>query len=213
MSRLSTFALVAILLLASAGALAAVPYETGKAQAPALFSIPMTLAAWTGTDGTPSGVLVADRGAASHLARTYQRGSAVVWVSLDYYVDQTESNRPVVLQLLYPGRGWSTLSERSLTIPLRDGQAKMLPTNFVSMRTEHQRLATLYWYQIGAHAMASDHWYRASLLYHRLVSRRTDGALVRVTAPVSETEGESVVDDLTQFVQAFQPALVRALQQ
>jgi EpsI family protein len=212
MSRLSTFALVAILLLAAAGALASVPYEPGKAHAPALSSIPMTLQAWTGTDGIPSGALTADPGAAGHLARTYQKGSAVVWVALDYYVDQTESNRPVVLQLLYPGRGWSTLSERSLAIPLRDGRPKMLPANFVSMRTEHQRLATLYWYQIGAHATASDHWYRASLLYHRLVSRRADGALVRVTAPVPDRDGESVVDDLTQFVQAFQPALVRALQ-
>jgi EpsI family protein len=212
MSRLPTTALTALLLLAAAGALAAVPYETGKGRATAVSSIPMTLATWQGTDGTPSGILIADPSAASRVARTYVRGSSVVWVSVDYYVDQTESNRPVVLQLLYPGSGWSMLSERSLTIPVGNGRSEILRTNFVSVRDRQQQLATLYWYQIGSQATASDHWYRASLLYHRLVARRADGALVRVSAPLPEAGGDAVVDDLKQFVQAFQPELVRALQ-
>jgi EpsI family protein len=145
------------------------------------------------------------------MARTYRHNSAVVWLAVDYYVDQTETNRPVVLNLLYPGRGWRTLSERSVAIPLH-GTRDVLHANFVSMRTSERQIATLYWYQIGSHATASDHWYRASLLYHRLVARRADGALVRVSAELPQAESESAVGDLTQFVQAFEPELVRALQ-
>ena len=37
-----------------------------------------------------------------------------------------------------------------------------------------------------ASAVASDHWYRARLLYNRLVHGRTDGALVRIASPAGE---------------------------
>ena len=53
------------------------------------------------------------------------------------------------------------------------------------MRRGTDRFAILYWYQLPGRAIASDHWYRAHLLWRRLLHGRADGALVRIAFPLA----------------------------
>jgi hypothetical protein len=69
----------------------------------------------------------------------------------------------------------------------------------------------LYWYQAASRSVASDHVYRAWLVYNRLVHHRSDGALVRLIMPVGERGDMAPQEALLQFAYVFQPALARTL--
>jgi len=206
MNRLSAFSIAALALLAVTGAATTRSGTLEHRPAPPLASIPTTLGDWTATDdAVPPEVVTPDPSAAARLRRTYRKGDRVVWVAVDYYADQNDSKRPSASNLIYPGRGWSSLSERSYAT------GASLPANLVTMTAAGDRRATLYWYQLDDRAIASDHWYRAFVLYRRLVLHRVDGALVRVTSSMSTARDSQVLESLGDFVHAFQPALVGAL--
>jgi len=212
MNRLSAFSIAALGLLAVTGAATTRSGTVEHRPAPPLASIPTTLGGWTATDdAVPPEVVTPDPSAAARLRRTYRKGDLVVWVAVDYYADQNDAKRPSVSNLIYPGRGWSSLSERSYAIPGMTEPGSSLPANLVTMTAAGDRRATLYWYQLDGRAIASDHWYRAFVLYRRLVLHRVDGALVRVTSSMSTARDSQVLESLGDFVHAFQPALVGAL--
>jgi len=74
------------------------------------------------------------------------------------------------------------------------------------------KVAVVYWYQIGQTSLASDHWYRAQLLYNGLVHGRTDGALVRLASLVAKDEDTAaVLARHSEFLREFYPLLLRSL--
>jgi EpsI family protein len=158
----------------------------------------------------PAHAFAADAGAQESLLRAYDDGAGQVWVAVGYYPYQAEGQRPAAQELLRPGRGWNELTEER--VRLRPAGADPLDANLVVMRTGELRVAVLYWYQIGARSIASDHGYRAFLIYNRLIHRRSEGALVRVGLPVAAAEDPAAaVARAVEFVRGFYPELVRAL--
>jgi EpsI family protein len=71
----------------------------------------------------------------------------------------------------------------------------------------------VYWYQSHGRAVASEYWSKAYLVWDALRLNRTDGALVRVIAPIEARAGaESVrLQAIEDFVRAVYPALHRVL--
>jgi EpsI family protein len=156
-------------------------------------------------------VLPVDPRASAQLLRTYRNGDRTLWISVSYYPLQSEGHGPA-LELLYPNRGWSVLSARTIRIPLREPGAQSIPANLVLIREGGQGLAILYWYQVQGHSIASDHWYRALLVYNRLIHHRGDGAFIRVAAVIPDATGaEATVDQAMAFIQAFYPEIMRSL--
>jgi len=172
-------------------------------------------ARWAGWDSAPpptGTALTADANTNVHLSRGYADGPTTMWVSVDYYPRQAERRRPAVRELLFPGGGWTELEEQRISIALANGSP--LEATLVVMRSGTARTLVVYWYQIGAQAIASDHSYRAALMYHRLVHRRADGALVRVGTSLSK--GDDVTTALTrqqEFIREFHPRLLAVLPQ
>ncbi|MBI1893811.1 MAG: EpsI family protein [Candidatus Rokubacteria bacterium] len=212
MTRLSWFSAAALALLGLAGGLFAVPREIRQVPLVApLETIPGVLRDWQAVDQGEPEMLPQDRAAPAQLVRAYRNGTQMVWVTVGYYPSQVRQ-RPASQELLYPGQGWSELTARSVTVPLDGISGRVIPANLVVMRGRGREFAVLYWYQVGARTVASDHWNRALLLYNRLVNRRDDGALVRIASPVPEGTGpESVFAEQVEFVQAFYPELLRRL--
>ncbi len=212
MSRLALFSLVALALCASAAAVIAAPrvVHDVSPSAPLAF-IPHRLADWRAVeDGQPS-VLPVDPGVPEHLARAYDKDGRRVWVSVGYYPNQAEGRRPPARSLMFPRAGWSDLSEQSVSVVL-PGEGGRLPATLVLTRSPERSLAILYWYELPGRAIASDHWYRAALLYNRLVRGRADGALIRIATAVPETTG--VAEALAvheDFIRVFHPELLRRL--
>jgi EpsI family protein len=202
MSRLARSSLTALVLIAAAGGLLLTLARGSDGQAsPSLVSVPLSLAGWQGVSRVPSGPLAPDRQASAHLLRTYERGDQVTWVAVDYYPDQVEGRRAVARQLVFPPHGVTDLTERIVNVPVETGR---IPVNLVTMRSAGERRAIVYWYQLQDRSVASDHGYRARLIWNRLAHRRTDGALVRVAFPLAGA------DQVTDAVNA-RTDLLRAL--
>ena len=207
MSRSLTFSTVAVVLLALTAGLLAVPLDAGGRQA-RVDAVPAAFDGWTAAQGAPPGLLAPDGQAERNLVRTYVKGGETVWVSVAFYPVQFDGHRPVGRALLFPSSGWSELAERSVTFTC----GVPVDANLIIIRTEGRRLVIAYWYQAGTHTVGSDYGYRAVLLWNRLVHRRSDGALVRVAAPIAEgTEPAMAATTLTRFVCQFHPELVRHL--
>lgn len=213
MRRPVAFSVAALALLAMAAAALLVPRGVRDvAPAMPLELMPTRLAGWLGSDQGATDVLPADPGVPVHLARTYDKDGQRLWISVGYYPNQAEGRRPPARDLLFPGRGWSDLSEEVVTLPLDGGSGRSIPANLVLMRSGQRRVAILYWYQLQDHSIASDHWYRATLLYNRLIRGRAEGALVRIATAMPDGAGpQGAVAVQTEFVRAFYPELLRRL--
>ena len=211
MRRRAFFFAAALALLSLAGGSLLFPHGEAEIALVAPFeSFPATLKGWTGSNHAPQDVLPMDPRVPEHLFRSYHNGPQTVWVSVGYYPSQEEGRRPPAQDLLFPSHGWSALTARPVRIPL--DEPRSIPANLLVMRTADRRVVILYWYQIQRRSIASDHWYRAILLFNRLVRRRSDGALVRIAAPVPDrADPGAVVGGLNEFIQAFYPELVRIL--
>lgn len=213
MRRRALFSAVALALLAIAGGLVLMRPDIREIPLVAPFEgFPTTLKGWSASSEVSHEVLAVDPRVPEQLFKTYRNGTKTVWVSVGYYPNQTEGRRPPARELLFPGRGWSTLTALPVWIPLHEQRSRSIPASLLVMRTADRQMAILYWYQVQTRSIASDHWYRALLLYNRLVHRRAEGALVRIASPVPDgTDPAAVLAGQTEFIQAFYPALLGSL--
>jgi len=213
-TRRIAFSLIALALIgATAFAVGRPAGATGTPLREPLEFVPTAIQGWRPGEAPPSDALPEDTQAMHRLARTYQSGALPIWVSVGYYPFQDTMKRPPARQLLFPRKGWTHLSERTVALPIAvDDRSSQLPANLVEMTTGGHRLTILYWYQIGQRAVGSDHWYRAAVAYNRIVRGRADGALIRVASPVPDGMSvDAVVEQQTRFLRVFLPEVLRRL--
>lgn len=212
MTRGARFSLVALALLVASGIAAAMPAGGADTPLRRSFDALATPAGWMEGREAPEGVLVPDGRAPVRLSRGYTNGPSTQWVLVEYFPAQNESRRAAAREFVFPGAGWSQITEREVTLPIASGGADPLEANLVLVETGGQRYALLYWYEVGGVATASDHGYRARLLYNRLVRGRSDGALIRVASPFQTGEDEqAILARHIDFLRVFYPALLGSL--
>ncbi len=213
MNRQAVFSLVALALIAAGGLGVVVSTRVENVPlAMPLELLPTALHGWTASNHVPREMLPADTRAPHHLLRAYSNGPDSVWVAIGYYPSQAEGQRPPTRDLLFPAQGWTHLSEQVVALRLGERGDRPLRANLVVMDTRDQRVAVLYWYEMQGRSISSDHWYRAALIYNRLVRRRADGALVRVAVPAPPgATVETILATEARFLSVFYPELLRML--
>jgi EpsI family protein len=136
----------------------------------------------------------------------------MAWFAVGFYPNQTEGRRPATRSLVFPSSGWTDLSEETVSLPMAGPNGRALAANLVMVRRGDRRVAILYWYQLAGATIESDHFYRAQLLWNRLVHRRADGSLVRVAIPVPvAVDPSALIADHAELIRAFVPELSRIL--
>jgi EpsI family protein len=212
MTRGARFSLVALALLVASGIAAAMPAGGTDMPLRASFEALATPAGWTEGREAPDTVLPPDARAPVRLSRGYAKGPATEWVLVEYFPSQSEARRAAAREFVFPGAGWSQITEREVTLPVASGGVESLEANLVLVESGGQRYAVLYWYEVGGVATASDHGYRARLLYNRLVRGRSDGALIRIASPFQAGEDEpAILARHIDFLRVFYPALLGSL--
>lgn len=213
MRRLGVAVPLTLALLVAAGALAHSPRAVRDM--PLAAPLQSALSApdgWTLDLDHGRDVLPADPRAGQHIAWALRNASRVAWIAVDYYPSQREGNRPPAQELLYPGQGWTEIQAHPVSVPLAAAGTPALPATLVLMRLRDRHIAVLYWYQLQRRAIASDHGYRAVILYNRLIHGRSDGALVRVGTPVPEgTTPAAAIAALMPIVRPLYQGLLRTL--
>src|SRR5438445_7852428 len=107
-----------------------------------------------------------------------------------------------------PGSGWIMSDPARITITPK-GRVPFLANRYLIQNGDHQALL-VYWYQGRGRAVASEYWGKIYTVLDSVRLRRSDGAMVRVTIPVgqSETAARDAAADLAAKASAVLPEFI-----
>jgi EpsI family protein len=122
-----------------------------------------------------------------YLLRDYQRpdGQAANFY-VGYYATQRDGASYHSPLNCLPGSGWTLSDPDTVTISLADGTS-FVANKYVIQNGEYKSLM-IYWYQGRGRAVASEYWGKVYTVIDSVLRRRSDGALVRVTVPLRDSE-------------------------
>ena len=99
-----------------------------------------------------------------------------------------------------PGAGWEPV--KGAIIPMTIPEiGRTVSVNEYIVQNGLQKQLVLYWYQSQGRTIASEYSVKAYLIWDAIRRHRTDGALVRVIAPVSDGNEVAALSTVTSFVQ------------
>ncbi len=129
-----------------------------------------------------------------------------IWLYIGYWATQrrggAQAHSP---KNCLPGGGWEPVDASRLTVQLPPPYAP-IEVNRYLIQKDRDMQVVLYWYQAQGHAVASELGAKVAMVRGALMSRRTDGALVRASSPVTGTVAETTAR-LVLYVQTLYPIL------
>ena len=144
-----------------------------------------------------------------YLSRNFQSGDGVASFYAGYYATQrTGSTYHSPLNCL-PGSGWVMSDGGQITITPSNGSSAFEANRYV-VQNGNNRALMVYWYQGRGRAEASEYWAKIHTVVDSVRRRRSDGAMVRVTVPLgdSQKEAERIAVELASQAAAELPAYV-----
>src|SRR5215813_1628665 len=125
--------------------------------------------------------------ASDYLLRDYRRPDGqLANFYVGYYATQRDGASYHSPLNCLPGSGWVLSSPDSVTISLPDGTS-FAANKYVIQNGEYKSLM-IYWYHGRGRAVASEYWGKVYTVVDSLLRRRSDGALVRITVPIHDSE-------------------------
>jgi EpsI family protein len=104
-----------------------------------------------------------------------------------------------------PGGGWEPVEASRLSIPI-DGMPSGISVNRYLIQKDNQMQIALYWFQSQGKAVPGEVGAKIELVRNAILRNRTDGALVRLSAPV-QGGVDQTTDRMVAYVQALYPIL------
>ena len=151
-------------------------------------------------ESTVESVLQAD----FNLQRSYLRGDLVVWLYIGYY-GTTRGGRPEhTPRGCYTGAGWGIASARTLQVT-PDGELRV--NEYLVERGGERRLVH-FWFRSSRRTGMLGGWdQNVDRFLGRLGSGRADGALIRVSTPLSSGDVVSARGRLMAFSSRLDPLI------
>jgi EpsI family protein len=175
---------------------------------------PTTIGQWHGVQQPPFAKdVLAVLGVDDYLTRAYFTADrAGVGVYIGYYQSQRQGDTMHSPLNCLPGSGWEPLSKSALRINVAASAAggmRDIEVNRYVIQKGLDRQLVLYWYQAHNRVVASEYWGKFYLVADAVRMNRTDGALVRVIAPVADgANGEAAAEaTAVRFVKTMFPLL------
>jgi EpsI family protein len=202
------FLVAAALMIAAAGFLRIVSAADLVPEATGLSALPLRIDNWRGhdlgrLDRDTEAVLQAD----SYLLRRYTREGVPVDLFVAYYATQRSGHTIHSPLNCLPGTGWEWVDRRRERISMGSGREIEINRNVA--RKNGDQAVVSYWYQSHGRAVASEYRNRLLLVRDALTLHRSDGALVRITAPLLPLNARPA--DLAGFIRALYPILTQHL--
>ncbi len=129
--------------------------------------------------------------ASDYLLRNYRTDDGRV---LNFYVGYYASQRDGAtyhspLNCL-PGSGWVMSDADRVTISPK-GRPAFVANKYIIQNGDHKEVL-IYWYQGRGRAVASEYWGKIYTVIDSVRRRRSDGAMVRITTPVENSEADAL---------------------
>lgn len=154
-----------------------------------LRSFPQSIGSWqkTGNDQILDDATLKVLRASDYLLRDFRRSDGqAANLYVGYYATQrTGATYHSPLNCL-PGSGWTLSEPGKATIALRDGTS-FVANKYVIQNGDYKSLM-IYWYQGRGRNVASEYWGKVYTVFDSVRLRRSDGAMVRVTVPIRDSE-------------------------
>ena len=169
-------------------------------------SFPELIGGWKGRDDT---LLDADTVGmlrmSDYLLRRYvDSNGRSTWLYVAYWQSQRRGADIHSPKNCLPGGGWEPVETTRLTIPVTD--AAPIIVNHFLIQKDRQMQVVMYWFQAQGTVVAGELDAKIEMVRSAVLKNRTDGALVRISAPVQGTVQETT-DGLVRYVQSLHPIL------
>jgi EpsI family protein len=110
-----------------------------------------------------------------------------------------------------PGSGWTSLSASRIPVSRADG-TQIFINRYVSAKGLDRDLV-FYWYQAHNRVTPSEYWAKIYLVTDAIKLNRTDGALVRVVVPVTNSNEQAAdqqgMDFIKELLNSLDPYIPR----
>lgn len=145
-----------------------------------------------------------------YLVQRYaDRDGRGLWLYIGYWASQRKGAQLHSPRNCLPGAGWEPIEASQLAVALPAPNAPIMVNRYLIQKDRDQQVV-LYWYQSQGKAVAGELAAKAEMVRNAIVRNRTDGALVRVSAPVIGGIPETT-DSLVRYIQALYPILAEFL--
>jgi EpsI family protein len=143
------------------------------------------------------------------MRRYADRDGRTLWLYIGYWSTQRKGAQIHSPRNCLPGGGWEPIEASRLVVPLPGGHTPIEVNRYLIQKDRDQQVV-LYWYQSQGKAVAGELDAKIEMVRTAIIRNRTDGALVRVSAPVIGGVTETT-DALVRYVQALYPLLAEYL--
>lgn len=158
-----------------------------------LRDFPRQVGAWeqTGRDEQFNEETLAVLRASDYLLRNYRgRNGRVMNFYVGYYATQREGATYHSPLNCLPGSGWVMTEPGRITIkPI--GRPAFIANKYLIQNGDHKELL-VYWYLGRGRAVASEYWGKVYTVLDSVRLRRSDGAMVRLTTTVDDSDPANV---------------------
>jgi EpsI family protein len=180
-----------------------------------LEELPMQFGEWSGVAAAPfEPRILATLGVDDYLTRFYGTdGKLSVGLYVGFYESQRQGDTIHSPLNCLPGSGWAPVSKSTIDVQVAQtlGSAGPVGININRYVVEKglDRELVLYWYQSHGRITADEYMSKFYLIRDAVRLNRTDGALVRVMAPIAAgaTDDRRAEDTAVRFVKALFPLL------
>ena len=154
-----------------------------------LKDFPQTIGAWqrTGNDQILDDETLKVLKASDYLLRDFRKPEGqVANLYVGYYATQRSGATYHSPLNCLPGSGWQLSEPGKATIKLPDGTS-FVANKYIIKSGDYKSLM-IYWYQGRGRNVASEYWGKVYTVLDSVRLRRSDGAMVRVTVPIRDSE-------------------------
>lgn len=131
--------------------------------------------------------------------------TAPVELYVGYYASQRTGDTIHSPKNCLPGAGWDPIESGYATIPV--GNGKQITVNEYVIAQGLNKQLVFYWYQGRGRVIASEYWGKFWMIHDAITRNRTDGALVRLIAPITDNNTAEAKAALVKFTQMVFPSL------
>lgn len=211
----SRLVVVAVVFLASTAALARWSRHEKVILPAPLAGLPMAIGSWNGHGQPPfDPKIVETLGVDEYVNRSYvSAAGSPVLLYVGYYGDQRSGRTSHSPLKCLPSNGWEPveIGRTQVRVQTADGPRQLEINRYVVEKGSERQLV-LFWYQSRGRVIASEYWAKIFLVSDAVRFNRTDGALVRVIAPLGsdpagqERAAKAFIEGLFPVLGGYLPA-------
>ena len=127
------------------------------------------------------------------------------WLYMGYWQSQRTGADIHSPKNCLPGGGWEPIEATRLRVPL-GGSAAPITVNRYLIQKDRQLQVVIYWFEAQGTVVAGELDAKIQMVRSAILKNRTDGALVRLSSPVSGTV-QDTTDRMVQYIQTLYPIL------